>query len=91
MVTKNREVPTPLTKEPLSTIQPYRGTLVFFNPATFFIPLATGYSTLKAAGEAGVKGNMQKVDFKEGVGSSFNHVSQALHSRVAHVSKSHTR
>jgi hypothetical protein len=43
VTTQNGEVPTALNSEPLCTITSGRGCLVFFNPASFFYPLTTGY------------------------------------------------
>jgi len=83
VTTKNGEIPSELNSEPLCTIKPDRGCLVFFNPATFFYPLATGYITLDEAGEAGVS---RALDFEMGAQSSFGSISPNLHSRVPQTS-----
>lgn len=74
VTTKNGEVPTALNSEPLCTIQSGRGCLVFFNPASFFYPLTTGYVTLDEAKAAGVQ---RGLDFQEEAKSSFNQVSRS--------------
>jgi hypothetical protein len=75
VTTKNRDVPTPLNSEPLCTIKSGRGCLVFFNPASFFYPLTTGYVTLDEAEAAGVA---RGLDFQEHAKTLFNQVSQQL-------------
>ncbi|KAF9508035.1 hypothetical protein BS47DRAFT_1366264 [Hydnum rufescens UP504] len=71
--TQNGEIPNSLNAVPLRSIDPGRASLVFFNPASFFYPLTTGFTTLEEARAAGLSGGL---DFVEEARSSFNKVPQ---------------
>jgi len=51
---------------------------VFFNPASFFYPLTTGYVTLDEAEAAGIR---RGLDFEDEAKKYFNQVSQ----QVGHI------
>ncbi|KAF9512970.1 hypothetical protein BS47DRAFT_1362758 [Hydnum rufescens UP504] len=70
--TQNGEIPNSLNSMPLCSIKPGRASLVFFNPASFFYPLTTGYTTLEGARAAGPSGEL---DFAEEAQSSFDKAS----------------
>ncbi|KAF9512964.1 hypothetical protein BS47DRAFT_1393708 [Hydnum rufescens UP504] len=70
--TQKGEIPNALNSVPLCSINPGRASLVFFNPASFFYPLTTGFTTLEEARAAGLSGEL---DFSEEARSSFNKVS----------------
>ncbi|KAF9506037.1 hypothetical protein BS47DRAFT_1399871 [Hydnum rufescens UP504] len=70
--TQKGEIPNALNSVPLCSINPGRASLVFFNPASFFYPLTTGFTTLEEARAAGLSGEL---DFAEEARSSFNKVS----------------
>ncbi|KAF9506007.1 hypothetical protein BS47DRAFT_1367659 [Hydnum rufescens UP504] len=60
--TQNGEILNSLNSMPPCSIKPGRASLVFFNPASFFYPLMTGYTTLEGARAASLS---KELDFAE--------------------------